>query len=382
MNNILYTRLLTPPKSSFFLFGPRGVGKSTWLSEHFPKAKKINLLDETLYQSYLANTGLFYQELNNIKPGAWVAVDEIQRLPQLLNEVHRLIEENKLKFLLTGSSARKLKRSGVNLLAGRAVRRNMYPLTPFEMGIDFKLQSALHIGTLPLVLASEDPADTLASYVQMYLKEEIQAEALVKNLSGFSRFLPIAALFHGQILNISNVARDAEVRRPTVQGFFEILEDTLLAYRLEAFESNLRVRERKAAKFYWIDPGIVRAAQKKFGPPVQEELGPLFEGLVYMLLRFKSDTLCSYDKINYWAPAESKKTEVDFLISRGKEFFAVEVKATTRLRPEHFMGLNAISELKGLKKKILVYMGTQDLKTNNQIEVMSFGSFIKWLEKN
>lgn len=379
MDTPLYSRLLQPPKSSFFLFGPRGCGKSTWLKESFKGIRQISLLDESLYQTYLADPSEFYKTARTTKKGEWLVVDEIQRLPQLLNEVHRLIEDNKIKFALTGSSARKLRRSGVNLLAGRAVRRNMYPLTPMEMGKDFDLNEALRFGTLPLILKSEDPKDSLVSYVQMYLKEEIQAEALVKNLAGFSRFLPIAALFHGQALNISNVARDAEVKRPTVQGFFEILEDTLLAKKLPAYEGKLRVREKSVAKFYWIDSGIVRAARKDLGPPGAEEIGPLLEGFVFMLLNFQKDTATEIDDLFYWAPAETKSTEVDFLVQKGKEFIAIEVKATRRLRPEHFKGLNAITGLKGLKRKILVYLGTEKMRIDENIEVLTFDAFIEEL---
>ncbi len=344
--------------------------------------KQLSLLDESLYQSFLANPSLFHEMASTVKSGEWLVVDEIQRLPQLLNEVHRLIEDKKIKFALTGSSARKLRRSGVNLLAGRAVRRNMYPLTPMEMGKDFNLSRALQFGTLPLILQADDPKDSLNSYVQMYLKEEIQAEALVKNLGGFSRFLPIAALFHGQTLNISNVSRDAEIKRPTAQGFFEILEDTLLAKRLPAYESRLRVREKSSSKFYWIDPGIVRAARKDLSPPGAEELGALLEGFVYMLLNFQKEIRNEIDEIYYWSPAEAKLTEVDFLLKKGKEFCAIEVKAAKTLRPDHLKGLKAISDLKGLKRKMLVYLGNQDLKLEDGIEVFTFQSFTNALSKN
>lgn len=382
MGNRLYHRFLTPPKTSFFLFGPRGCGKSTWLKSSFKAARQISLLDESIYQRYLADPSLFYETARTTKPGQWFVLDEVQRLPQLLNEVHRLIEEQKIKFALSGSSARKLRRTGVNLLAGRAVRRNMYPLTPMEMGDDFDLTKALRFGTLPLILHSEDPKDSLMAYVQMYLKEEIQAEAIVKNLAGFARFLPIAALFHGQILNVSNVSRDAEVKRPTVQGFFEILEDTLLAKKLPAYESRLRVREKTHPKFYWIDPGLVRAARKDLSPPGSEELGALFEGFVFMLLNFQKDTKAEIDEIYYWSPAEAKLTEVDFLLKKGKEFLAIEVKAVRTLRPEHFSGLKAISDLKGLKRRILVYLGPEDRLVGDGIEVLTFPSFVRELSKN
>ena len=210
----------------FFLLGPRGVGKTTLIRSLKLASHEISLLDETRYQHYLARPGSFYEQLYVLKKGSWVFVDEIQRLPNLLNEIHRLIEDKKLHFILTGSSARKLRKAGVNLLAGRAVYRYLYPLTPMEMGKSFSLELALETGTIPLIWNAEDKRDTLKSYVQVYLKEEIQAEAIVRNLSGFARFLPVAALFHGQTINLSNIARDCEVARPTVSGFFQILEDT------------------------------------------------------------------------------------------------------------------------------------------------------------
>lgn len=377
-----YPRLLAPPRGSFFLFGPRGCGKSTWLRAHADyfrnaqaSAPVINLLDEGLYQSLLADPTLFHERLRNLPPRSWVIVDEIQRLPSLLNEVQRLIEDSRLRFAMTGSSARKLRRSGVNLLAGRAVFRQMYPLTPMEMGTDFRLKGALQFGTLPLVVNADDPKDTLTSYVQMYLKEEIQAEALVKNLAGFSRFLPMAALFHGQILNLSNIARDAEIRRPTAQGFFEILEDTLLATRLPAFQSKLRVREKRHPKFFWIDPGIVRAARKNLSPPAAEELGSLLEGFIFMLLRFQKDTWGEIDEITYWSPAEAKLTEVDFLLKKGNEFIAIEIKATAKVRPDHLHGLKAIADLKGLKRRLLIYLGKDALVKEGNIEILPVERF-------
>ncbi len=374
-----YPRQFRVPKSSFFLFGPRGTGKTTLIQDLGLNATEISLLDEAKFQTYLAAPTLFYEELVNLKAGTWVLVDEIQRLPNLLNEVHRLIESRRLKFALTGSSARKLRRTGVNLLAGRAVSRNLYPLTAMEMGENFKLEKALAIGTLPIVVSSEDPQDTLQSYVQIYLKEEIQAEAIVRNLAGFARFLPVASLFHGQTINLSNIARDCEVQRPTVQGFFEILEDTLIIKKLEAYTAKISVREKKKKKCYFVDPGLVRTLQKRRGVVGAEEKGPLFEGLIFMMLQVQKEAYGEIDDIYYWSPAEAKLTEVDFLVQKGQDFFAIEVKATERIRPEDLKGLKAIAELKGLKRRILVYRGAVNRKTNEGIEIFTFSSFVELL---
>ncbi|MBI4925862.1 MAG: ATP-binding protein, partial [Bdellovibrio sp.] len=228
-----YHRILKKTEhSSFFLFGVRGSGKSTWTSKLPKIAKTINLLNEELYQKILLNPVYFTGEIESLASGAWVVVDEIQRAPFLLNEIHRFIEEKKLKFILTGSSARKLRRAGVNLLAGRALVREMYPLLPEEMGKDFNLEKTLRFGTVALIIASEaDPSERLKAYVQTYLKEEIRAEALVRNLQGFVRFLPVAALFHAQVINVSGVSRDVGVERTTVEGFLDVLEDTLFTFR-------------------------------------------------------------------------------------------------------------------------------------------------------
>ena len=214
--NKSYSRLTRLPRQSFFLLGVRGVGKSTWVRRQLPDALRIDLLDEARYHDYLADPSLFAAELASSPPGSRVVVDEIQRLPSLLNEVHRFIEERRLKFALLGSSARKLKAAGVNLLAGRALHRTMHPLTPAELGGDFDLDSALEWGTIPLVWVSDERREVLESYVQLYLREEIRAEALVRNLPGFARFLPIAALCHGQVVNISGLGarlRGSRARR-------------------------------------------------------------------------------------------------------------------------------------------------------------------------
>ncbi len=374
-------RIIACPKASFFLLGPRGTGKSTWLHTRFKKkAYFIDLLDESLYQDYLRDISLFSAELEPLKSGSWVCIDEIQRLPSLLNIVHRFIERKKLRFALTGSSARKLRRGGVNLLAGRAIRKLMYPFVPQELGHKFNLKETLRFGTLPLVWASADKNQTLKAYVQLYFKEEIQAEAIVRNLPGFSRFLPVAGLFHGQTLNTATLARDVGVARTTVHGYLDILEDTLIAYRLRAFSGNLRSREKKHPKLYWIDPGIVRAVKNQYGPVAIEERGVLLEGWIAMLLRFYGEHFQLFDEMYYWAPLEAKSIEVDFLLQRGREFIAIEVKSTDRLRPEHFRGLHAIGALKGVKRRVLVYSGKKLLKTEDGIDIFPLTNFLKLLE--
>jgi len=371
-----YPRLLSRPRSSFFLFGPRGVGKSTWTRDKLAGAHRIDLLDEGLYHGLLADASLFAGELNALPRGSWVVVDEIQRLPSLLNEAHRFIEERGLRFALLGSSARKLKAAGTNLLAGRALRKQMFPLTPQELGADFDLETVLRFGSLPLAWRSSDRRATLLAYVQTYLREEIRAESIVRNLPGFARFLPVAALFHGQVINIAGIARDAGTARTTVDGYVEILEDTLLVLRLRAYEARLRVRERKHPKLYWIDPGIVRAVKKQLDPPSAEERGHLLEGWIHTLLRCYAEERSLYDEIHYWAPAQARQLEVDFLLQRGRELLAIEVKTSPRLQPAQFAGLAAIGELPGVVRRILVYGGTRRLRTPAGIEVWPLANFL------
>lgn len=365
-----YARVLEPPSGSFFLFGPRGTGKSTWLRARFPEAPRVNLLDERRYQDYLRDPGRFADELRALAPGSLVVVDEVQRLPELLNEVHRFIEEAGLRFVLCGSSARKLKRAGTNLLAGRAVRRAMHPFLPEELGPDFDLDLALRVGTLPVIWTAPDREDALDAYARMYLREEIQAEALVRDLSGFARFLPIAAVLHGQTVNVSSLARDAGVARTTASGYVEVLEDTLLAFQLPAYEARLRVRERSHPKLYWVDAGLVRAVKRRRGPLAAEEEGPLFEGWVANLLRAARDYRRLFEDWWTWAPSGAKRTEVDFLVRSGDAFVAVEAKSARRPDQDHLRGLRAIRDLPGLARRVLVHRGDRAGRTDDGIDLL------------
>lgn len=375
-------RLFIAPNQSFFLLGPRGSGKSTWLKATFPDAHLIDLLSEETYQRLLANPGQFADELRALPADRWIIVDEVQRLPNLLNEVHRLIEAKRQRFVLCGSSARKLKRAGVNLLAGRALRRAMHPFVPEEIGAAFDLDAALEFGLLPIVWDAADQKETLTAYAQLYLKEEIQAEALVRNLPGFARFLPIAALFHGQTINVSNIAREAGVARTTVTGYLDILEETLLCFRLPAYEAKLRVRERKLPKWYWCDPGIVRSMKRTSGNLAPEERGALFEGLVAQLLRAYRDYRELFDEMYYWAPAGRSRLEVDFILSRGVHLIAIEVKSGRTFTEAWCKGLRAVEPLDGLQRRIVVYPQGPVMRTRDGIEVLPFQQFAELLANN
>ncbi len=371
-----YPRLLAPPKGSFFLFGVRGVGKSTWIRDAFPDALTVDLLDESRYQELLANPGLLALELRGLPRGRVVVLDEVQRVPALLNEVHRAIESDRRRFALLGSSARRLKTESTNLLAGRASLRTMYPLVPAELGEDFDLQRVLRFGSIPLVWQATDPRATLEAYVQLYVREEIRAEAIVRNLPAFLRFLPVAALFHGQVINVAGLARDAAAARTTVEGYLGIIQDTLVATLLPAFEGRLRVRERQHPKLYWVDPGIVRAAKRDLGPVGAEERGPLLEGWALMVLRAHNAAADLFDEIFYWAPAQARQTEVDFLLRHGKDHLALEVKAGPRFSTPQLAGLRAIADLPRLRRRVLVNLGDRSLKTSDGIEVWPLGRFL------
>jgi predicted AAA+ superfamily ATPase len=342
----------------------------------------FDLLSEETYQRLLARPASFADELRVVPNGQWVIVDEVQRLPNLLNEVHRFSEEKHLRFVLCGSSARKLKRAGVNLLAGRALNRSMHPFVPEELGTQVNLEESLRWGLLPIVWDSSVKEETLKAYAQLYLKEEIQAEALVRNLPGFARFLPLAALFHGQMINVTNIARESGVARATVTGYLDILVETLLCFRLPAYEAKIRVRERKLPKWYWCDPGIVRAMKRSSGEIVPEERGVLFEGLVAQLLRAYKDYRGLCDEIYYWAPSGRSETEIDFLLVRGADLIAVEAKSGQTFTETWCKGLRAVAQLKGLCRRIIVYPRGPVLRTEDGIDIFPFQHFSDLLADN
>ncbi|MDC0358247.1 AAA family ATPase [Oligoflexia bacterium] len=298
----MFTRSLTPLNSSFFLFGPRGTGKSTWIQQHFPEVKTYDLLNRSLVLELSRNPSKLYEECSLLPNNAWVVIDEVQKVPELLDEVHRLIEQRKLRFILSGSSARKLKQAGINLLAGRAITQHLYPLTSKEVDFAINISDRLVYGMLPVAFTSEDPKPYLRTYVETYLSEEIKAEALTRNIGNFSRFLEIAARNNAQTVNSTNVSRDAQVARQTVDSYYDILIDTLVGFRLPAWKKKSATRQRSLSKFYFFDAGVARALSERLPyPPTHEELGPLFETFIIQELKAYLAYTNKHYPLHYWS---------------------------------------------------------------------------------
>jgi uncharacterized protein len=373
----MYTRILQPPKAkSFFLFGPRGTGKTTWVKTTFPKAVYLDLLDAELFNDLLANP----TRLENFIPDktdAWVAIDEVQRIPELLNEVHRLIESHKHKFILTGSSARKLRRGDHNLLAGRALTYTFFPLTAQELGKDFNLSHSLAYGHLPSVYVEHDPKKYLESYVATYLEEEIRQEGLSRNLGAFSRFLEAASFSQGSVLNISAVARECAIERKAAEHYFQILEDLLIGHRIPVFTKRAKRRMAAHPKFYFFDTGIYRTV-RPMGPldlPEEGE-GGAFETLVFQELFAVNSLLNLEYQISCWRT--SSQMEVDFILYGKRGLIAVEVKRTGKIKQSHLSGVKAFLREYPTAKSYFVYGGKRKMR-EGRVEVIPISDFLKQL---
>ncbi|MDP2599427.1 MAG: AAA family ATPase [Deltaproteobacteria bacterium] len=375
----MYTRLLTPPKTSVFLFGPRGTGKSTWIRDHFKNVPYYDLLNTSEALRLSKEPGLLYKELKNLPKNSWVVIDEVQKVPSLLDEVHRLIEEYQLKFILSGSSARKLKKGGVNLLAGRARQEHLYPLVSAEMEFKFDIHEKVELGTLPISVTSEDPKAYLATYVETYLNEEIKAEALAKNIGNFGRFLEIAARQNGQVTNISSIARDAQVHRPTVQGYFDILTDTLIGSWLQSWKLKRATKQIAHPKFYFFDSGVVRALSGRLPyPPLPEETGFLLETFLANELRAYLSYSKKHFPLFFWSSHD--QVEVDFFLETNKGFLAIECKASAKWDNRFNKGLNRIREELGATKVqcLGIYLGERPLSLDH-IQILPAMQFLKAL---
>ena len=382
----MYSRILDLPEKSFFLFGPRGTGKSVWLEQRLGHAAlSINLLKSGEYLRYKRDPSLLAQEAAALRdPQPWIIIDEVQKLPELLDEVHALLFESRqgYRFALSGSSARKLKRSHANMLAGRALLKRMFPLSMLEVGEDFSLQNALRYGQLPLSVTSDariEKVEFLDAYVETYLKEEVQQEALVRRLDSFYRFLSVAGMMNGQLLNIANVARDVGVARSTVQGFFSILEDTLLGWYLPAYRNRAKVKEVAHPKFYLFDCGVQRALVGRHrDEPSAAETGALFEGFVLNEFRALNAWGSHGAQFFYWRTEAGN--EVDLVWKRGERAVGFEIKSSTVWKEGFNKGLNVLLRSGDIRHAFGVYRGTRILKVG-QVTVLPYRTAIEMAQE-
>lgn len=352
---------------SHFLLGPRQTGKTTLIRNQLPEAVVYDLLDSSVFLALSQNPGRLAEELT---PGAkLVAIDEIQRLPELLNEVHRLIEQRGVRFLLTGSSARKLRRGGVNLLGGRARTRYLHPLTWAELAEHFDLARAIEAGTLPSIYFSDDAAADLDAYTGMYLQQEVVAEGAVRNVPAFSRFLKVAALCNGTIINFTNVSNDAQVPRTTIYEYFEILKDTLILFELPAWRRSTRRKPIASSKYYFFDVGVVGALQGRLVRAGTPEFGAAFETWLMHELTAYSDYR-SGEPLRYWRSTSG--FEVDFIIG---DHTAVEVKAKANVSTKDLRSLRALAEENKLKRYVCVSLEPRR-RTVEGIEVLPYARFL------
>ncbi len=342
---------------SFFLFGPRGSGKSTLIRDKYLTQNSfyIDLLQDSFESRYARNPDLLMSDVRSKSKVDWVIIDEVQKVPRLLDLVHKLISEKKIKFILTGSSARKLRRSGANLLAGRAFLYYLYPLTSAELGSKFDLKQVLSWGSLPQIYSytdANDKAQFLKSYTNTYLKEEIMSEQLVRNVDGFRNFLEVAAQMNAKAINYSKIGREAGVEDKTVQTYYEILQDTLVGFLLPSFHRSVRKAQTMRSKFYFFDLGVVRALENSLdSPPVvgTSGYGVYFESfLINEIYRCNAYSQKDYKLSHYQT---STGQEIDLVLSKGKKTILIEIKSTSRIDPKEVQHFEMISEgFKGAEK--------------------------------
>ncbi len=380
----MYTRVLKKPNDSILLLGPRGSGKSTWIKDQFLSSGTKNLpyydlLDTSEALRLSRKPSLIYDELKILPQDTWVVIDEVQKVPELLNEVHRLIEQKQLRFILSGSSARRLKKESSNLLAGRAVFTPFFPLVSSEVEYQVRSPESYVYGMLPKAFKADRPHAFLKSYAESYLNEEIKAEALARNIGSFSRFLEIAARQNGQITNVSNISRDSQVARQTVQNYFEILVDTLLGFWLQPWKLKRATKQVGHPKFYLFDAGVCRALSGRLPyPPTEIEKGHLFE--TWMLHEIRA--FLSYKELGYpiyfWSSHD--QVEVDVLIETQTDFLALELKSTDRWESSFNKGLHRIrSEFSDRNVRTVgVYNGARALESEG-IQVFPVMEFLKTL---
>ncbi len=358
----MFRRMIDIPlktRKSFFLFGPRGTGKTTWLKKHLPRALFINLLQSEPYTRLSANPGRIRQM---IPPdySDWIIIDEIQRIPELLNEIHDLIESKKQIFILTGSSARKLKAKGVNLLAGRALTYHLHPVTVIEQEDAFELAQSVKFGHLPARFSEHNPEKYLKDYVHTYVREEVMQESLTRNVGHFSRFLEAASFSQGSVINISAIAREAGIERATAENYFSILEDLLIGIRLPVFSRRARRKLIQHHKFYYFDAGVFRAIRPVGPLDSSAELdGPALETLVLQELRAVNDYLERGYQLYFWRTKNG--LEVDFILYGPGGLIAIEVKRSAFVHKKDLRGLKEFKRDYPPARCFLFYGGSTPL---------------------
>lgn len=357
-------------KKSHFLLGPRQTGKTFLIHHTLENARVYDLLDSEIFLALSRNPGRIFEELQPLD--RVVVIDEIQRLPELLNEVHRMIETLGTRFLLTGSSARKLRRGGINLLGGRARTKYLHPLTSKELGEHFDLRRAIGRGLIPSIYFSDEPGADLQAYAGSYLQQEILAEGATRNIPAFSRFLGVAALCNASMVNFTNVANDAQVARTTVYEYFEILKDTLILYELPAWRKSKRRKPLASSKYYFFDVGVTGVLQGRQFAAGTPEFGEAFETYLMHELKCFSDYI-SGDQLSYWRTTSG--FEVDFIIG---DHTAVEVKAKKNLSTDDIKSLRKLAEEKKLKRYICVSMEPRRRKIDN-IDILPYQEFLDLL---
>jgi len=366
-----------PPKQSAFLWGPRQVGKSLWVRESLPDALLIDLLKSDVYSEYASRPALLRERLARGSSGL-VVIDEIQKVPALLDEVHWLIENRGTAFLMTGSSARKLRRGHANLLAGRAWTRQMLPLTWREVP-DLDLERIMGSGLLPRHYLSDSFREDLRAYVGDYLKEEIAAEGLTRNIPAFSEFLRVAAITSSELLNYTNVGREAGVSAKVVRGYFDILEDTYLGFRVAPWTRSRRRRLVETEKFYLFDVGVANHLARRTPRIGSSEFGKSFEHFVLMeLMAYRAYRQPDLE-IRFWRTAHGQ--EVDFVVGNMSSDMdlALEIKASKRVHTGDLRGLRVLAEEAAPRRRIVVCLEDESRTTTDNIEILPWRSFLERL---
>jgi uncharacterized protein len=354
-------RLVQAGRDHFFLLGPRGTGKTSWCKHEYPDALRVDLLNPTVLRRYSATPEYLIELVEANSKAKQIVIDEIQKLPTLLEVVHLLIERKTgAQFVLTGSSARKLRRQGVNLLGGRAAQKFMHPYMAAELGPRFKLSTALRQGMLPVVWGADDPLSALEAYNALYLHEEVQMEGLARDIGAFARFLQAMSFSHATVLNLANISRVAQVSRKTVEGYLDVLEDLLLGYRIEVFTKRAKRELAAHPKFYFFDAGVFRSNRAAGPLDSSTELdGAALEGLVAQHLYAWCDYTRPKHVLYYWQTRS--QLEIDFVIYGEDGLYAIEVKNAKRIDGSDLTALKHFAEDYPQAKRYLLYRGDDRL---------------------